>query len=123
AAENKVFRILLDVFRHKKWAGAELPAIKPTPAELLANPKNLTYQLLTWDPDYPGYAHDDIVECLHPVPEMEALLRQAMVLHNQYRWDRSQTRLCEVARLEPDGYVGVFSRRTAGERRLIRRVR
>ena len=78
AAEDKVFRILLDVFRHKKWGGAELPAIKPTPAEILANPKNLTYQLLTWDPDYPGYAHDDILECLHPVPELEALLRQAM---------------------------------------------
>src|SRR5436309_6659112 len=41
AAENKVFRILLDVFRRKNWAGAELPAIKPTPAEILANPKNL----------------------------------------------------------------------------------
>src|SRR5437660_7608439 len=122
AAENKVFRILLDVFRHKRWAGAELPAIKPTPAELLANPKNLTYQLLTWDPDYPGYAHDDIVECLHPVPEMEALLRQAMVLHNQYRWDRSQTRLCEVGRLEPDDYAVVFSPRNQEVLSFLRRV-
>ena len=123
AAEDKVFRILLDVFRHKKWAGAELPAIKPTPAEILANPKNLTYQLLTWDPDYPGYAHDDIVECLHPVPEMEALLRQAMVLHNQYRWDRSRTRLCEVGRLEPDDYVVVFSPRNDEVLSFIRRVK
>jgi len=40
--EDKICRILLDVFRHKKGAGAELPAIKPTVAELLATPKSLT---------------------------------------------------------------------------------
>ena len=34
--ENKIFRILFDVFRHKKGAGAELPAIKPTVGEILA---------------------------------------------------------------------------------------
>src|SRR5438552_7458407 len=44
--EDKVFRILLDVFRHKKGAGAELPAIKPTVPESLADPRNLTYHLL-----------------------------------------------------------------------------
>src|SRR5262245_36655785 len=123
AVEDKVFRILLDVFRHKKWAGAELPAIKPTPAEILTNPKTLTYQLLSWDPDYPGYAHDDIIECLHPVPELEALLRQAMVLHNQYRWDRSKTRLWEVGRLEPDDYVVVFHPRNDEVLSFIRRAK
>src|SRR5262245_57656070 len=38
--ETKVFTTLLDIFRHKKGAGAELPALKPTVAEILANPKN-----------------------------------------------------------------------------------
>src|SRR6266566_1762223 len=74
-------------------------------------------------PRHPGYAHDDIVECLHPVPELEALLRQTMVLHNQYRWDRSQTRLCEVGRLEPDDYVVVFSPRNDEVLSFIRRVK
>ncbi len=40
--EDRVFRILIDVFRHKKGAGAELPAIKPTVAEILARPKSLS---------------------------------------------------------------------------------
>ena len=35
--ENKIFRILLDVFRHKKGAGAELSPIKPTVGEILSN--------------------------------------------------------------------------------------
>src|SRR5882672_10380501 len=76
--EDKIARVLLDVFRHKKGAGAELPA-KPT---------SLTYHLLAYDPDYPGYGWDDIIEYTHRVPELEALMRQTMMLHNQYRWDR-----------------------------------
>src|SRR2546425_9410496 len=123
ATKDKVFRILFDVFRHKLWAGAELPAIKPTVAEILANPRSLTYHLLAYDPDYPGYAYDDIIECHHEVPELEALLRQAMVLHNQYRWDRSKTRLCEVGRLEPDDYVVVFHPRNDEVLSFIRRVK
>ena len=34
--------------------------------EILANPRNLTYHLLAWDPDYPGYAWDDVVETQAP---------------------------------------------------------
>src|SRR5262245_58435128 len=122
-AEDKVFRILLDVFRHKKGAGAELPAIKPTVGELLASPKSLTYHLLSYDPDYPGYGHDDIVETSHPVPELEAILRQAMVLHNQYRWDRVQTRLTEVGQLRDDDFVVVFHPRDDQVLQFIRRVK
>src|SRR4029450_12572505 len=51
--EDKIFRILLDVFRHKKGAGAELSPLKPTVAEILAQPRNLTYHLLTYDPVSP----------------------------------------------------------------------
>src|SRR5262245_5779741 len=43
--EDKAFRILLDVFRHKKGAGAELPAIKPTVPELMASARSMTYHL------------------------------------------------------------------------------
>jgi len=120
--EDKVFRILLDVFRHKKGAGAELPAIKPTVAEILANPRSLTSHLLEYNPDYPGYRYADIVECFHRVPELEALLRQAMVLHNQYRWDRAQTRLIEVGQLAPDDFVVVFHPRNEDVLHFIRRA-
>jgi 3-oxoacyl-[acyl-carrier-protein] synthase III len=121
--ETKAFRILLDVFRHKPGAGAELPAIKPTVGELLASPKSLTWQVLAHDPDYPGYGHDDIVEYSHPVPALEALMRQAMVLHNQYRWDRTKTRLTEVGQLHPEDYVVVFSPRSDEVLDFIRRVK
>ncbi len=121
--EDKIFRILLDVFRHKKGAGAELPAIKPTVAEILSNPKNLTYHLLAYDPDYPGYSHDDIIEATHPVPELEALLRQAMVFHNQYRWDRSRTRPTEVGQLHDDDFVVVFHPKNDEVLHFIRRVK
>ena len=122
-AEDKIFRILLDVFRHKKGAGAELPAIKPTVPEILADPKNLTYHLLAFDADYPGYAHEDIIEYTHAVPELEAVMRQAMVLHNQYRWDRAKTRLTEVGQLHDDDYVVVFHPRNDEVLEFIRRVR
>jgi 3-oxoacyl-[acyl-carrier-protein] synthase III len=121
--EDKAFRILLDVFRHKKGAGAELPAIKPTVPELLASPRSMTYHLLAYDPDFPGYGHDDIIEYSHPVPELEALMRQAMVLHNQFRWDRARTRLTEVGQLHDDDYVVVFHPRNREVLDFIRRVK
>src|SRR5438105_2392849 len=106
--EDMISRILLDVFRHKKGAGAELPAIKPTVAEILQNPRSLTYHLLAHDPDYPGYGYDDIIEYTHRVPELDALMRQAMVLHNEYRWDRAKTRVIEVGKLYDDDFVVGF---------------
>jgi 3-oxoacyl-[acyl-carrier-protein] synthase III len=106
--EHRIARILLDVFRHKKSEGADLPAIKPTVGEILQRPKNLTYSLLSYDPDYPGYDWDDIIEYSHDVPELEALMRQAMVLHNQYRWDRTKTRAIEVGKLADDDWVIAF---------------
>jgi 3-oxoacyl-[acyl-carrier-protein] synthase III len=121
--EDKVFRMLFDVFRHKKWAGGELPAIKPTVGEILSNSRSLTYHLLSYEPDYPVYAYDDLIECQHRVPELEALLRQAMVLHNQYPWDRSRTRLIEVGKLDPDDIVVTFHPRNDGVLDFIRRVK
>jgi 3-oxoacyl-[acyl-carrier-protein] synthase-3 len=121
--EDKIFRILLDVFRHKKGAGAELSPIKPTVAEILSNPRNLTYHLLAHDPDYPGYGWDDIVEYWHRVPELEALMRQTMVLHNQFRWDRGKMRVIEVGKLHDDDFVVVYRPRNDDVLQFIRRVK
>jgi 3-oxoacyl-[acyl-carrier-protein] synthase III len=121
--EDKISRILLDIVRHKKGAGAELPPIKPTVGEILSNPKNLTYHLLTYNPDYPGYGWDDIIEYTHRVPEIEALMRQAMVLHNQYRWDRAKTRVIEVGKLHDDDFVVVFQPKSTEVLQFIRRVK
>jgi 3-oxoacyl-[acyl-carrier-protein] synthase III len=121
--EDKIFRILFDVFRHKKGAGAELSAIKPTVGEILGNPRNLTYHLLAHDPDYPGYGWDDIVEYWHRVPELEALMRQTMVLHNEYRWDRGKMRVIEVGKLHDDDFVVVYRPRNDEVGQFIRRVK
>jgi 3-oxoacyl-[acyl-carrier-protein] synthase-3 len=122
-AENKIFRILLDVFRHKPGAGVELPAIKPTVKEILASPSTLTWLIAEYDPDYPRYEYDDIIEASHTVAELEALLRQAMVLFNQYPWDRAKTRLVEVGKLQDNDIVVVFRPRNAEVLRFIRRVK
>src|SRR5437764_539445 len=96
---------------------------KATVSEILSNPQNLTYHLLAHDADYPGYGYDDIIEYAHPVPELEALMRQAMVLHNQYRWDRSKTRVIEVGKLHDDDFVVVFYPRNYEVLQFIRRVK
>jgi 3-oxoacyl-[acyl-carrier-protein] synthase III len=121
--EDKIFLILFDVFRHKKGAGAELSAIKPTVGEILSNPRNLTYHLLDYDPDYPGYGWDDIIEYWHRVPELEALMRQTMVLHNEYRWDRGRMRVIEVGKLHDDDFVVVYRPRNDDVGQFIRRVK
>jgi 3-oxoacyl-[acyl-carrier-protein] synthase III len=121
--EDKIFRVLIDVFRHKKGAGAELAPIKPTVPEMLASPRSLTYQLLVHNPDYPGYAHEDIIECTHRVPELEALLRRMMILHNQFRWDRTKMRVIEVGKLADDDFVVVYHPRNDEVREFIRRVK
>ena len=121
--EDKISRMLLDVFRAKKGAGAEMEPLKPTVGEILASPKTLTYQLLVHSPDYPGYGYDDIIEVSHRVPELEALMRQAMVLHNQYRWDRTKVRAIEVGQLHDDDFVVVYHPRSYDVVQFIRRVR
>ena len=87
-AENRVFALLFGVFRTKLHNGAGLPAIKPTVAEFMKQPDALTFVSPGHDPDYPVFAAVDILDAHEEVPELEALTRWAMVLHNQYPWDR-----------------------------------
>src|SRR5207248_8549471 len=84
---------------------------------------NLTFHLSAYNPDYPTYGYDEIVDASHPVPELEALLRRAMILHNQYPWDRAQTRLRAVGNVPEDEYVVVFRPRSEEVMQFIRRVK
>ncbi len=120
--EDRVFGILFDVFRHRKHHASELPTIKPTVAEILQDPTNLTFRLPTYDADYPTYDFSDIVDCAEEVPELEALNRWAMVLHNQYPWDRSSAELVEVGALRDDDYVVAFHPRDLEVRHFLRRL-
>jgi 3-oxoacyl-[acyl-carrier-protein] synthase III len=120
--EDRIFRVLFDVFGHRKHHAADLPTIKPTVAEILTDPTNLTFRLPGYDPDFPVYELSDIVDCAEDVPELEALNRWAMVLHNQYPWDRSQAELVEVGRLRDDDHVVVFYPRDQEVRHFLRRL-
>lgn len=121
--EDKAFRTLLDVFRNQQSAGGTLRALKPTVSEILSNPANLTYQLLSYDRDYPGYDYEDVIDYIHPVPELEALMRQAMILHNQYRWDPDSATSVEVGKLQDDDYVVAFHPRNNEVLQFLRRVK
>ena len=121
-AEDHIFSILFDVFGHRKHHATELSALKPTVAEILATPTNLTFRLNGYDPDFPTYGLDDIIDCAEDAPELEALHRWAMVLHNQYPWDRSQAELVEVGQLQDDDYVVAFHPRDQEVRSFLRRL-
>jgi 3-oxoacyl-(acyl-carrier-protein) synthase III len=120
--EEKIFAILFDVFGHRKHHATELTAVKPTVAEMLENPKNLTFRLNDYDPDYPSYTFNDIIDCAEDAPELEALHRWAMVLHNQYPWDREKAELVEVGELRDDDYVVAFHPRDQEVRAFFRRL-
>ncbi len=122
-AEERIFRVLFDVFSNRKHDARELPPVKATVAEALADPTRQTFHLTTYDPDYPTYSYDAILDCSEDVPELEALHRWAMVLHNQYPWDREQLCLTPLAELRDDDYVVVFHPRTREVDRFLRRLR
>jgi 3-oxoacyl-[acyl-carrier-protein] synthase III len=121
--ESDLFRVLFDVFGHRKHQAAELPAVKPTVAEALREPRNKTWRLGSFDPDYPVFDFDQILDCHEDVAELEALRRWAMVLHNEYPWDRSTTELVDVGDLEDDDYVVLFYPRDREVTRFLHRVR
>lgn len=106
--ENNIFEQLFDIFSNKKHHAGELSAIKPTVAEILDNPQNLTFHIALYDPDFPTFSYEQIVDCKVEVPELEALMRWAMVLHNQYPWHRQHMRLIEVGKIKDDDVVPVF---------------
>jgi 3-oxoacyl-[acyl-carrier-protein] synthase III len=121
-AEDRIFDVLFDVLRHRRSDATELPAVEPTVAEALARPDGLVLTLSGYDPDHPVYGYQQILDCHEGAAELEALHRWAMVLHNQYPWDRTQTRLTAVADLEDDDYVVVLHPRGRDVLEFLRRA-
>jgi len=121
--EDRVFDLLFDVFRHKLHHATELPAIKPTVPEFLDLPEALTFVMPEHDPDFPVFGVEDILDADEKVPELEALTRWAMVVHNQYPWDRSRTELRRPADIGPDDFVVAFHPRNPEVMAFIERVR
>jgi 3-oxoacyl-[acyl-carrier-protein] synthase-3 len=121
--ENRLFALLFDVFRTKLHNGADLPAIKPTVADFMKRPDALTFVLADYDPDYPVFRTEDILDAHEDVPELEALTRWAMVLHNQYPWDRSATELRGPDEIGDDDFVVALHPRNRDVMAFIDRAR
>lgn len=121
--ETRVFGLMFDVFRTKLHQATELPAVKPTVAEFLAQPGALTFVMPGYDPDYPVFRTEDILDAHEEVPELEALMRWAMVLHNQYPWDRSRTELRGAAEIGGDDFVVALHPRNRDVLAFIERVK
>lgn len=123
AAEANLFELLMDVYANKLYLAAELPAIKPTIDEALADPCAATTVLGSFDPDYPRYPVEHVLDASSSQPELESLNRWAMVLHNQHPWDRSQAYLKQLADFEDDDVVVTFHPRNRDVLDFIHRVR
>jgi 3-oxoacyl-[acyl-carrier-protein] synthase III len=122
-AEETIFDLLFDLFRTKLYHATELPPIKPTVAEFMDQPDALTFVMPGYDPDYPVFTTEQIMDAHEDVPELEALERWAMVLHNQYPWDRSGTELRRPGQIGDDDFVVAFHPRTRDVQAFIERVK
>lgn len=107
-AEDELFDILFDCFSNKLYSAESLPPIKATIAEALATDDARTFALGNYNPDHPDYSIDEILDVSEQQPELEALRRWAMVLHNQQPWDRSQASLKPLAEMQDDDIVVMF---------------
>jgi 3-oxoacyl-(acyl-carrier-protein) synthase III len=121
--EDAIYEILFDVFRHKRYHASNLPAIKPTVAEMLEQPEALTFAVPHHDPDFFVYSEEEILDHSADVPELESLGRWARVLHNLHPWDRSATRLTRLQDVGPDEFVIAFVPRNAAVSGFIKRVK
>ncbi len=122
-AEDELFRMLFDVFSNKLYQAKELPPIKATIAEALATPDAMTTTLGGYNPDHRRYCVDDILDAAEEQPELEALRRWAMVLHNQHPWDRSRARLKPLAEMKDDDVVVLFHPKNREVLDFINRVK
>ena len=123
ASEDRIFAELFDVFGHRTFDATRLPSIKPTVAEALTDPASLTFTLADYDPRYLFHTYEDIVDVTDEIPELEALQRWSMVLHDQYPWDLSKVRLTAVRDLHDDDMIILFVPRSRDVLRFVRRVK
>lgn len=121
--EYRIFALLFDLFSNRRHHAAEVPAIQPTVADILEEPSNLTLHIALYDPDFPAFSYEEIVDCCEEVPELEALMRWAMVLFNQCPWHRSHARLIEVGKIRDDDVVVALYPRNRDVLQFINRVK
>lgn len=121
AVEDEILDLLLAACRASTSAGA-VP-LHRSAGEMMAQPGAAAYQLTAYNPDYPRYAFADIVDYSHRIPEIEALKRHAMVLHNEFPWDPGAVRITPLGQLQPDDIVVTFHPKDETTRAFLRRAK
>ena len=121
--EEDLFGMLFDCFSNKLYLAAELPPIKATIVEALNTAGAKTTTLGDFNPDHPHYSIKDILDVTEEQPELEALRRWAMLLHNQHPWDRSRAKLKSFAEMEDDDFVVTFHPKNRDVLDFINRVK
>ena len=122
-SEERIFALLFDIWGARRHHASDLEPVVPTVGEALADPAGLTFRLRGYDPDFPVFGHQRIVDCAEDVPELEALHRWAMVLHDQHPWPRQDVQLAEVGGLADDDHVVVLHPRGVEVLRFLARVK
>ena len=122
-AEDDLFGMLFDGFSNKLYRASELPPIKSTISEALTTAGAMTSVLTDFNPDHRRYSVEEILDVTEEQPELEALRRWAMVLHNQHPWDRSRARLKSFADMQDDDVVVLFYPRNRDVLDFINRVK
>jgi len=122
-SEDELFNMLFDVFSNKLYRAQELPPIKATLAEALATPGAMTTTIGKYNPDFLRFSDVDILDASEDQPELEALRRWAMVLHNQHPWDRSRAKLKTFDDMEDDDVVVLFYPKNRDVLDFINRVK
>lgn len=122
ATERRIFDLLFDVYGNRRHHATELPAVKPTVEQFLTTPGAQTFVVPQHDPDYPVFSFTEILDAHAERPELEALTRWAMVLHNQYPWDRAATELRTADEIGDDEYVIAFHPRNRDVEQFLDRA-
>src|SRR5262249_32259933 len=121
--ERTIFGLLFDIFRNRKACEQSGRALLSPVHEALDDPATLVNELVGYAPDYPIYRDADIIGHQHPIPELEALMRHAMVLHDAFPWDREAVRLSRIDTLDDDAMVLVLYPKSLEVRRMLDRFR
>ncbi|MCB0874523.1 MAG: ketoacyl-ACP synthase III, partial [Thermoleophilia bacterium] len=92
-------------------------------AEFIDSGDLLTYCLPDYNADFPMFTEQQILNCSEERPELEALMRMAMVQHNQYPWDRDTVRLARADQIRDDDFVVLLVPLSREVREFIQRCR
>jgi 3-oxoacyl-[acyl-carrier-protein] synthase-3 len=108
ALEDTAFRLLFDIVENMAYDPSQLSGVPRTAREVINASESATLVLTSYDPAFPVFAPADVHDFTAEPPEATALMRWAMVAHNQHPWDRAETRLRRVADLREDELVVVL---------------